>query len=42
MKKKPVKRSSGKSKVQIRDLEVKGPGVKGGKRPGRVKYSSSF
>lgn len=41
MQKKPVKRKSGKTKVQIKDLEVKGPGVKGGKRPGRVKWSSS-
>ena len=38
MEKKPVKPKSKKAKVQIKDLKVKGAGVKGGKRPGRVKY----
>jgi hypothetical protein len=39
MDKKPQKPKSGKAKVQIKDLKVKGAGVKGGsrKRPGRVK-----
>lgn len=38
MEKKPVKNKSGKAKVQVKDLKVKGGAVKGGKRPGRVKY----